>query len=118
VFLCRGEKIEDYVDCIAPGYQPSSKQTHESCIQGYGGESSIDRDDETHKDITQENIEMILGSKYCARTCLLDSKRLTCSSFSPGTFKRHSLTQSLGCQMPIQEHINSNFTTFPLRYHL
>ena len=88
MLLFRGEKIGDYLYRIAPGSQPSLKQTYESCIQGYGGEIFIDRDDGAYKDITQEDIEIILENKHCARPCLLDSKRLAFSNLSPGPFKR------------------------------
>jgi hypothetical protein len=88
VLLFRGEKIGDYVYCIAPGSQPSLEQTHESCIQGYGGEGFINRDDEAYRDITLEDTEMILENQHCARPCLLDSTRLACSNLSPGPFKR------------------------------
>ena len=88
IFSFRGERIEDYVRYIAPGSQPSLEQAHESCIHGYGGEGFIDRNDEVYRDITSEDIEMILENKHCAKPCLLDSTRLAHCNLSPGPFER------------------------------
>jgi hypothetical protein len=113
VLLFRGEKIEDHIYRIAPGSQPSLEQKHESCIQGYGGEGFIDRDDEAYKDIKPEDIEMILENKHCARPCLLDSKRLAYSILSPGPFKR--LMCTLLAKAWDAGGVNKSTSTVPLQ---
>lgn len=84
----RKERISDFIQqvCLVPHL--SLTPTHGSCIQGYGGEIFVDKDDKAYKR-NNEMIDHILRNTKCAKPCLLkgDWTRTSCN-LNPGPFKR------------------------------
>lgn len=88
VLSFRGEEIATYVRSIKQGSLPSGKQHYASCIQGYGGERFLDRNDPAFKNLISEDIDMILLNNLCSEPCVIDSRRLAFCNLNPGPFKR------------------------------
>jgi hypothetical protein len=77
----RGEQITSR-SSISTQLDPTRK----SCIQGYGGEQFIERDEKAYKR-DDEMVDRVLRNTQCAKPCLLE-KDLSSCNLNPGPFKK------------------------------
>jgi hypothetical protein len=86
VLQFRGERISDFLRQVSLPPDSILVPTRESCIQGFGGEDFIDKDDKAYRRIN-EKADSVLRNTQCAKPCLLEQDFSSCN-LNPGPFKR------------------------------
>ncbi|KAM0703923.1 hypothetical protein Q7P35_008929 [Cladosporium inversicolor] len=82
----RGERISDFLQQVGLVPQSHLILTRKSCIQGYGGEVFVDRNENAYKS-DNAMVDRVMRNTQCSKPCLLEGDLAVCN-LNPGPFKR------------------------------
>lgn len=81
-----GKSVSDFLQQVGLVPQSHLILTRKSCIQGYGGEVFIDRNENAYKS-DNAIVDRVMRNTQCSKPCLLEGDVSLCN-LNPGPFKR------------------------------